>query len=868
MWHCALTTSILIFTSLNLANSFALVQVERNITDIARGNGYGCRSVISVPAIFWTGQDNTFSGHHSQLVVKENGVALPRAHAKGKEVAELGMGRYHHRGEYGGLQSRVYFSASDNSDPLTNHRSYSIKVPLLLNPLIFNPWILCPLGLLSAWLFLPSGKGNRTRFSARELPAKLGKSFKSAASYLIALTPFLFFKQHGLVGLPVLALSFSGIAFLLYAITGISAQVVTDLNCCFLATFALLALLAASFTTDSLMATRLQVSFLKGFLLKNRTTQVILSTGITCGALLSIANILIGALHASATQTALDPFLLNPYAAYVFGFGCLFSAWIFYSNLSASVSGPIDTDPGSLDRDLQSTNKIEVSQSGRLRSVIVLSACIAIAIGICFRSHNISYKPFWQDEAFTSAAISTKGFIHQEQFRKVLGKPGPADQWKELDSVDAGASATEVVRNLAMKSPPDQAPLYYLACRLAGKWFDYSDFSMRLLAVVFSIISLPLVFLLTRRMFSDPLCAWVATAVVATSPYQLVYSQEARPYTLWLCFVLLSFIALDQATKTRKARHWILFGCASAMACLSHLSSVLVTAATALPLLRPKYGNFRPKLFLGLFSFAVVFIPWIALTGIRVAGSGRGEYLNTALPPFCYILGIGENVARLFFDIPNSNIELPMFILAVSCVIFVYRRATPIGKNAIISTGLFLLFLGILDLVFGGLRLTVGRYSMPSLAILQICVAAAIVELFRGQRAILAAAVLLIVGGQLYSCSLIDQSRLWWPKSPGLLQEAALLNNAEHGLKIEPTHSLQKLQATRRLVNPTVMLELCDKSHIEVPKETTLVLVSDPSFVKTITKNGQWKIYQPSPATAKSWMLEKLADPANGKPAD
>jgi hypothetical protein len=65
----------------------------------------------------------------SQGIVLENGAAFPRAlNASHGEIKKLGGGRYSF---WGGV---VYFSASDNSDPLTNGRAYAIRYPRSIGP--------------------------------------------------------------------------------------------------------------------------------------------------------------------------------------------------------------------------------------------------------------------------------------------------------------------------------------------------------------------------------------------------------------------------------------------------------------------------------------------------------------------------------------------------------------------------------------------------------------------------------------------------------------------------------------------------------------------------------------------------------------
>ena len=57
----------------------------------------------------------------SRVVVFEDGRVLGPGHATHEEIRTKGQGRYSHWG------AQVYFSSSDNSDPITNGRVYRIE---------------------------------------------------------------------------------------------------------------------------------------------------------------------------------------------------------------------------------------------------------------------------------------------------------------------------------------------------------------------------------------------------------------------------------------------------------------------------------------------------------------------------------------------------------------------------------------------------------------------------------------------------------------------------------------------------------------------------------------------------------------------
>lgn len=57
----------------------------------------------------------------SELVLFEDGEALEGAHSAHDEIRRVGQGRFSHWG------SRLYFSTSDNSDPRSNGRRYTVR---------------------------------------------------------------------------------------------------------------------------------------------------------------------------------------------------------------------------------------------------------------------------------------------------------------------------------------------------------------------------------------------------------------------------------------------------------------------------------------------------------------------------------------------------------------------------------------------------------------------------------------------------------------------------------------------------------------------------------------------------------------------
>jgi Right handed beta helix region/PKD domain len=89
-----------------------------NVSQSSSDGGYG----YYVAQNFGTPGDNATNATQSLLKIYENGIALNPAHSPHADIRSIGRGRFSHWG------NELYFSASDNSNPKTNGRSYTYTI--------------------------------------------------------------------------------------------------------------------------------------------------------------------------------------------------------------------------------------------------------------------------------------------------------------------------------------------------------------------------------------------------------------------------------------------------------------------------------------------------------------------------------------------------------------------------------------------------------------------------------------------------------------------------------------------------------------------------------------------------------------------
>jgi mannosyltransferase len=140
------------------------------------------------------------------------------------------------------------------------------------------------------------------------------------------------------------------------------------------------------------------------------------------------------------------------------------------------------------------------------RSGLLLLSLIAIALSL--RLLNLGGKSLWLDEAFSVV---------------VAERPSLAT----LQNVDGF-----------------NPPLYFTFLHYWIQWFGRSEVAVRLPSVLASTINLLLLYALGRRVFNHPV-ALTAVALMAFSPLEVWYAQEARMYILMITAVLLAALGLS-----------------------------------------------------------------------------------------------------------------------------------------------------------------------------------------------------------------------------------------------------------------------------------------------------------------------------------
>jgi len=134
---------------------------------------------------------------------------------------------------------------------------------------------------------------------------------------------------------------------------------------------------------------------------------------------------------------------------------------------------------------------------------------------------------------------------------------GSTSLW--FDEIDSAGRInypiTQMIKNLSDSPFP---PLYYILMNFWIGIFGISEFSLRFPSLVFSVLSIILIFKLAKELFNQRVGLFAAL-LLSVSLYSIDYAREAKMYAMLWFFGLLSFYFFYKFTKDNKNRDLSLY---------------------------------------------------------------------------------------------------------------------------------------------------------------------------------------------------------------------------------------------------------------------------------------------------------------------
>ncbi len=424
---------------------------------------------------------------------------------------------------------------------------------------------------------------------------------------------------------------------------------------------------------------------------------------------------------------------------------------------------------------------------------------IVLVLGVFFRFASLDHKVYWHDEAYTSlrAAGYTRSEIDQEIFQNQIVRAADLQKFQRLKP---GSTAADTVRSLAQEDP-QHPPLYFLIARVWMQQFGSSLTASRSLPALLSLLSLPLLYGLAMELFALPPAALWATVLLSLSPFDILFAQTARQYSLLTVAVIASHFFLLRALRRSTLQLWAGYSLSLALGFYCHPLFGLTVIGHGVYILGLWFQGLRhqrqempqPPQSAIVFSPSTPFLPpymvattigvllyapwlWVLQTNQKQALSTTDWTRITVEPLYLAKLWLLSFTA-LFLDLDfgfNNPVtyllRLPLLVMLGVAFYWVYRH-TPIRTWLLIvtSVGVPFLLLALPDLLVGGKRSTVSRYLISCYPGLQLSAAYLIAKTIATIRhPVLAGlqrgALALLLTGSLVSCTISFYADTWWDK--------------------------------------------------------------------------------------------------------
>ncbi|WP_109484771.1 glycosyltransferase family 39 protein [Occallatibacter savannae] len=260
---------------------------------------------------------------------------------------------------------------------------------------------------------------------------------------------------------------------------------------------------------------------------------------------------------------------------------------------------------------------------GPVQVAYVLAVIVLAGAGIWLRAAHVDAQSMWADEGYTT-------WLTKYRFAAILS----------------------VLPN------DNHPPLYYFLLHVWRSVFGSSVFAMRGLSVIASVLCLPVIYVLGRKIFQSWLCALIALAFASISFLPIWYAQEVRGYALLefessVC-VLSMIFALEKMAPIRL----LLVSLFGAAVLYTHTMTLFyIPGFVIFWMIYPSALSKRQRLNYGAAASGImllIYAPWISILRQQIRGVHSDFWavrpgLTTLLDVVCSYCGVATHDLQVAF---------------------------------------------------------------------------------------------------------------------------------------------------------------------------------------------------------------------------
>ena len=268
--------------------------------------------------------------------------------------------------------------------------------------------------------------------------------------------------------------------------------------------------------------------------------------------------------------------------------------------------------------------------SPRNRELLILG--ILLFLGLLTRFFNIGYQSIWIDEG------STFYFSHYS--------------WEAFWDI----------------AEPN-SPVYYRMEGLFLDLFGQNEFALRFTSAVAGAFSIPLIYILSMRLFDSRPVALVSAALLLLSPICLFYGQDARGYMPVLLLFIIQIMVLLKAMDSGMNRYWLLFSVVSALQFTMQYTGIMATftlyVCAAYRCLKDGFSKDRYRVPKQILWSGLLFLLLVSPLMVKYLYDNTYVITESHRWFWCFV-GIEYTINHLndlLFGVPFSFILLPLAVL-------------------------------------------------------------------------------------------------------------------------------------------------------------------------------------------------------------
>lgn len=312
----------------------------------------------------------------------------------------------------------------------------------------------------------------------------------------------------------------------------------------------------------------------------------------------------------------------------------------------------------------------------RLTYALLLALWLA---GAVLRFYGIGHKSLWLDEIYSASNVM-KSVDCTKLPKGTILPPQPifpdGSQLRGFDEIWSG------------RRWEPHPPLYYLLLKIWVTAFGTGDRALRALSAVGSLLIVGLVFVLGRTL-GGPAAGLLAALLVATSPIQIYYGQEARNYATLSVLLLIGFYCLCSMSQSTRRVYWIGYALSMSASLYMHYFACWIVLAQAVYVLLQRDPAFLRRWLLAGLVAGLLYLPWlpqlyaqytslaeVTQDWLLVNRSFGLRFLNAVAVP---VRLLSSNDLFVLRPVTHVNLKFLFQALALGCCLFVvknrYRRA-------------------------------------------------------------------------------------------------------------------------------------------------------------------------------------------------